>query len=138
MLQMCEMFHTLEIGNYITFGSLDASSRSSAYSLGPEEMKIAKYYKQVEISGTLYKIGTVLVTDMRGIEKKFGEIVTISALDEKIFFHFEISFSDHYHAYIVSSKPETRIVEYKDLPKIVPCLAVKQNKPHFIATRYGL
>ena len=80
---------------------------------------------------------------MENSEKEFGEILKIINVKDELFFHVkifeEITFDEHYHAYIVHPKGnDNKFIKYSDLPAISPCLSVKNHNTHFFSTRYGL
>ena len=50
----------------------------------------------------------------------------------------EITFDQHYHAYIVSKIYSNKLIKQKDLPNIFPVLSVITDDTHYNATRYGL
>ena len=108
-----------------------------------EHGKKAAYYKQIEINGTSYKIGSLIVTNTEQSEEEFGEIIKIIEVNGDIFFHLkiyeEIVFDDHCHAYIVNLKSkEKKFIKYMELLVVTPCLSMKKNYVHNISTRYGL
>ena len=144
LLKMCQMIHSAEFETNIKFDSRDNSEsipRSDFCNIdiqGQEE-----FYKQVEINGTLYKIGTFLVLDMKESEVEFGTILKILRMKDNIFFIFkifrEITFDDHVHAFIVNQNSnETKLVNHNDLPNIAPALPVQKNNTLFIALQYKL
>ena len=105
--------------------------------------KEAKYHNQLQMHGNLYKIGTFIVTNMENSEKEFGEILNIINIKDDLFFYVnifeEITFDEHYHAYIVHPKGNgIKLIKYSDLPAIPPYLTVKNHNTHFVSTRYGL
>lgn len=99
--------------------------------------------KEININGFAYQIGTFVVTNMDEMEKEFGETIEIFVENDGIYFYMkiycEITFDDHCHAYIVSRKNcEFKKFKQTDLPVIAPCLSVKLNDNHFIASKYIL
>lgn len=74
--------------------------------------ELCKYYKDVEIEGTAYKIGAFVVLNTKKSEIEFGHILDIIFLENEIYFYLnifeELTFDFHYHAYIVNSTGEKR------------------------------
>lgn len=144
MLKMCEMMYNLETQPDVNFGSPDlADSEAKRYMSTTEKATEVEYYNNVEIFGTLYKIGMFVSTNISQSEKEFGEILKIIKVNNEVIFHLnifnEITFDDHVHAYIVNSKPVSKqFISYNNLPLIAPCLSVVINGTHYVATRYGL
>lgn len=106
------------------------------------ETSAQEFYKQIEINGTIYQLGTFLVTNMLESETEFGEIVEIVNVNNVIYFYMkmyvQVTFDYHYHAYTVNSRNLRKLFKYEDLPVIAPCLSIKLKDTHFIATRYAL
>ena len=142
LLRMCQLFNCIKLDNNTKLGPVDDTffqSRNHFCNSGSN----VKKHKFVEINGTLYKIGSYLVTDMQESEIEFGQILEIIHVNENIFFYFqtykEITFSDHVHAYIVKrNKSVKKCLNYNDVPNTMPALSVKKNDTHFIALRCGL
>ena len=142
-LQMCYTNMNYKID--VIEGSLDDTDNS--YDLdypSDHDFKSSskQFYNQLELNGTIYRIGTYLVTDMLESEMKFGEIIKILKVNHVIYFHMksyeQVTFDYHYHAYTINSMNLCKLYKYEELPKIAPCLSMKMNKTHFIATRYTL
>ena len=136
MLKMCHMVHAFKRSNSAQLGSSDSRDCSKKY---PDE---AEFYEEVIISEITYRLGTFLVTDMRGSEKEFGKIIKIVQIKHEIFFDVEVfkelTFDDHYHAYIVEEGGKEKLMQQKEIPNIAPCLSIKIKNTHFISARYGL
>ena len=90
-----------------------------------------EFYNRLELNGTIYRLGTYLVTDMLESEIKFGEIVKILKVNNVISFHMQlyeqVTFDYHYHAYTTNSMNLCKLYKYEELPKIAPCLSIKMN-----------
>ena len=146
ILKVCEVIHNIECENsFISFVFLITATVKfffffffSYFS----NVKETKYYNQLQMHGNLYKTGTFFVTNVESSEKEFGAILKIINVKD-LFFHVkifeEITFDEHYHAYIVHPKGnDNKFIKYSDLPAITPCLSVKNHNTHFVSTRYGL
>ena len=98
--------------------------------------------KKAIIHGSIYEIGTVVVTEMSGIEKKFGKIIRIWTNEGQIHFEFEefeeFTYDDHYRAYIVEETGVYKSIMHRDLPNIPPCLSIIENNTHFMHTHFKL
>lgn len=130
-LKFGQMIYSLTFDKKIKFGPLKKIDHHN------------KFYEQIEICNTLYRIGTFLVLSMDDSEIKFGRINEIISVDNEIHFSFnvyeEIIFDHHLHSYIISDESiENKLVKYSDLPSIAPVLFVKKNNINYIVPRYGL
>lgn len=113
-LKMCEMMHNLSCESTVTLGSKDDSDKSELAHLFTDIdlANKAEYYKQVDMHGTLYKIGVFLVVDMQNIEKDFGEVMNRTRIQ--------------------------KLIKYENRPNIAPCLSVKSFETRYVASRYYL
>lgn len=141
-LKMCQMMHSLQFEKGIKFGADNDSKVNKNYFTDEKCNNSCRYYKNVNIDGTVYDIGTFVVISMKESEIEFGNIIDIVEFENEIYFYMqvfeEVTFDFHYHAYIVSNKNEYKLIKKKDLPNIMPALSVKKFDTHFIVTRYGL
>ena len=141
-LRFCKLIHSLEFENLVKVGVEDKSENRRSYFNDEKVDAACKYYKKVEICGTLYKVGTYLVTNMEESEKNFGETLDILIVNDEVYFYVniynEVTFDSHYHAYIVQNSNNCKLLKHKDLPTICPLLSVHKNNTHYIAARYRL
>lgn len=132
-LNMCCMFNELsDIGKHKE-GTIDA--------LHFDEHK--KYLNYIEIDGTIYKKGSVIVIDNEKIEKVFGKIVSLYVENDNVIFNLqifqEISFDFDVHAYIVEEVRGKFVSKnFTELPKLFPCLMTQKNNECYVASRYKL
>lgn len=138
MLRFCHLMHSMEFKNGIKFGSLICSKHNLQFLKSDNLL----FYNYVSIYGTLYKRDTIVVSNLENTEKEFGKIVEIVVFNNEIHFYLElyeeITFDEHYHAYIVSCTNKYRLLSYKNLPTIPPVLLCVKNDTKFIATEYIL
>ena len=142
ILQMCNTNINYK-KEAIILGSLDPNNVCEINTSDPNFKSYKKeFYQQVEINGTIYRLGTFLVSDMRQSETEFGEIIKILKINNVIYFYTkiyeEVTFDYSYHAYNVHNKNVYKLCKYEELPVIAPCLSIKIKNNHFIATRYVL
>lgn len=132
-LNMCYMFNEMSDPRKLKKGTIDDSHFD----------KYKKYSNYVEINGTIYKKGSVVVVDNEQIEKVFGEIVSLYSENEKIVFNLqifhEISFNFDSHAYIVKKIRGKYVSKnFVELPKMFPCLMTKKSDNYYVASRYRM
>ena len=122
MLKMCEMIHTFNVNDHTA--------------------KFVFSDKKVTICDVSYRLGTFIVIDMHKSEKQFGKITKIMQIEGEIYFNVtifeEVTFDEHFHAYIVEQGEEEKLIKQQDVPNIAPCLSIKSKNVHYISTRYGL
>lgn len=142
ILKMCQTVHNLESENNIIFFSPDSKVYDEAINYFKEYVNSIEIFNKIQVSGTTYKVGTFIVTNLQETEKQFGKILKVIKIENDIFFHLaiyeEVTFDEHVHSYIVEQKKEAAFFKLSDLPIIAPCLYIKKNNTHFICTRYAL
>lgn len=132
-LNMCSLFNEIRDPRKYEEGTVDKSHF--------DECK--KYLNYVEMHGTIYKKGSVVVVDNENIEKVFGKIVSLYAENDEITFNLqifqEISINYNDHAFVVKKiKGKYESKKFKDLPKIFPCLMTEKDNVCYIVSRYKL
>ena len=140
-LMMCELFNTMVIEDDIKLSSRDDSD-CEAKTYFDAFTNNAEYYDQIEIWNILYKIGSFIILNMQESEQQFGEVIKIIKVNDDIYFHInifqEITFDEHYHAYIVENSKKTEYMKLSELPLVCPCLSIKKRTCHYIISHYGL
>ena len=132
---LCQTNLTWEYEKDLNLGSINKKIQRCSTNL--------KYYNNIEINGTQYNIGTYIVTSISDVEKTFGEIINIVSEEDKIYFvvdeYEELIFDDHFYAYEVYKKNEgAKTINIEELLPLPPCLSLKLNDNHYLATRYML
>ena len=127
-LMMCELFNTTAIEDDIKLSSRD-DSNCEAKTYFDTFTNNAEYYNQIEIWNILYKVGSFIIVNIEESEKQFGEIIKIIKVNNDIYFHInifqEITFDEHYHAYVVENSKKTEYLKLSELPLVCPCLLIK-------------
>lgn len=144
-LRICQMMHSLEFESSVKLGAENTKIvERRKYFNTIEEQTSCKYYRQIHIHGTYYSIGTYIVIDMQDSEINFGKILDIVVLNNEIYFDVkiveEITFDDHYHAYIARTTKTCKLVKHADLPVISPVFSHYHDKEKtlYISPRYKL
>jgi len=144
VLRMCQLFHSFKIENNISFGMRDKYYRISRRLLDKLDVsKEVEYYDRIYIQGYTYQTGVFVVVDIVKIEKEFGKLLKIIKIGDEIYFeleiYHEISFDDHYHAFVVDwNGSDNKIIKFSDIPKVAPCFSVDSNNIRYIITKYIL
>ena len=99
------------------------------------------YFEKIEIHGISYEIGSFIVTNLTKSEKQFGKILSLSFVNDAIYFKVnlfeEISYDEHIHAYIIENLNENRIIKYENIPVITPLIPyIVENNYYLIAKYY--
>lgn len=107
-----------------------------------KDEKDLKTLKYVEIMGYKYETGTIIV---RKITSKpfFGIIEKVFLVNNEVKFKIQkiktYEFDKHYGAFHVNINVNDFIyLDYKNMPKFVPCLLVKTSESQFVVTRFWL
>ena len=119
MLKMCDMMNS--VGSYCTsliLGPIDDSKKARDYMTNIKIEEQCTHHKNIEINGNKLRLGTFIATNIVDIEKEFGQIQDIINIDGQIYFYVnvleEITFDDHYHAYITKFTNKPKLVKYAD------------------------
>ncbi|OXU19437.1 hypothetical protein TSAR_011763 [Trichomalopsis sarcophagae] len=142
MLKLCEMTHLATFEHKIKFGSIDMDKVTEFYFDDKEKCKRCIYYKEVDDRGFSFKKGIFVVLNMQNVEVEFGEILKIIWVDDELFFYVnvfeEVTFDEHYHAYVVEKCDKKIIIKQKDLPFVAPTTPCAVLSPGSIMPyRYG-
>ena len=141
-LKMCQMIKSLLFKSKIKFGSSANSKHKQNYFSKEYENNKKVYYKDVTINGLLYKIVTIIVTNLLDSEIEFGKITEIISIRNEIYFNLciikETAFDNHRHAYIAEKTEENKILNCKDLIMILPTAYIVINDTLFVNCEYGL
>lgn len=131
-LVMCKTFNDSNFCSKIIYGTV--SNIISNFNI--------TNYTDVTINGMKYKKDMFVVVDSSKSEKVFGQIVEILKENEMVFFKMiifnELTFSEHYYAYVVQSTKETVIKKFDDLPIIMPVTMISLKETFYISVPYKL
>lgn len=109
----------------------------------PEKKIFKQTLKNVELRGSTYDIGMIVVVNNNEIEKIFGEIVEIHRQQNSVEFllrlYEEVTFDNHVHAYILQDLKQDNIIRnFEDLPPFPPCFTIKKDDVVYCITQYRL
>lgn len=131
-LVMCKTFNDLNFSKNIVFGTVLKM---------PTNMN-RTYYNDVTINGIKYKINTCIVVDISKSEKVFGQVIQIFEENNEISFEMkivnEITFREHFYAYVVKNTEKTVIEKFENLPVIMSVTMVSLNNTLYIIVPYKL
>lgn len=135
-LKMCEMFNRLKCDEEVELGSRVANEHDLP-------ILSLENYNSVKISGVHYKVGMFVVVSVNESEKEFGQITKIVKLEDQLYFdlniHEELTFSKHYHAFIVErNATNTRRLKPNELPNYPSCFSMVTEVGRFIIVKYRL
>ena len=89
-----------------------------------------------------YAVGDFILVDVQDDQLEFGEIIEIKKAPENIILvhmYYEISFDDHYHAYIIEKDNSIREIKTSDLPFTTNYLThIIKNDCQMLVSRYRI
>lgn len=131
-LKMCYMFHSFVCPTGIT-GTVDSDH--------PNKSPNRIYYKDILLTGSIYKKGLIVVVDISSTLKCFGEIQSIFVENNVVKFEVnrydELYFDTHVHAYVLDEENvKNCTISFTELPKIPPCYSTQTADKHYVIPHF--